>query len=69
MFVIFVSVQEAANAQNRRLADDVPEKLYKDYLHKKYTQLVGTPKWAELKKIDNDSDNLDNEILKVLKIP
>ncbi|XP_017886545.1 U3 small nucleolar RNA-associated protein 18 homolog [Ceratina calcarata] len=59
------SVQDAAKAQNRRLADDVPEKLYKDYLSNKYKQLVGTPKWAELNKTDKESsDDLDNDILK-----
>ncbi|KOC68750.1 U3 small nucleolar RNA-associated protein 18 like protein [Habropoda laboriosa] len=58
------SVQDAAKAQNRRLPNDVPEKLYKDFLHSKYKQLVGTPKWAELKTVDTESDDLNNEILK-----
>lgn len=60
-------MKAAAKAQNRKLPDDVPEKLYKDYLHNKYKQLIGTPKWAEFKKADTESDDLDNEILKVLK--
>ncbi|XP_076234925.1 U3 small nucleolar RNA-associated protein 18 homolog wicked [Calliopsis andreniformis] len=58
------SVQSAAKLQNRNLSDDVPEKLYKDYLQNKYKQLIGTPKWAELKKTDKNSDDLDDEILK-----
>ncbi|OAD60706.1 U3 small nucleolar RNA-associated protein 18 like protein [Eufriesea mexicana] len=58
------SIQDAAKAQNRKLANDVPEKLYKDFLCNKYKQLLGNPKWAKLEKIDKESDNLDNEILK-----
>ncbi|KZC11853.1 PREDICTED: U3 small nucleolar RNA-associated protein 18 homolog [Dufourea novaeangliae] len=58
------SVQAATKAQNRRLPADIPEKLYKDFLHNKYTKLVGTPKWAELKKTDKKTDELDDEILK-----
>lgn len=42
------------------------EKLYKDFLCNKYKQLVGNPKWAKLEKTDKESDDLDNEILKVL---
>lgn len=44
----------------------MPEKLYKDFLCNKYKQLVGNPKWAKLEKTDKESDDLDNEILKVL---
>lgn len=43
----------------------MPEKLYKDFLCSKYKQLVGNPKWAKLEKTDKESDDLDNEILKV----
>lgn len=43
----------------------MPEKLYKDFLCNKYIQLVGNPKWAKLEKIDKESDDLNNEILKV----
>lgn len=58
------SIQDAVKAQNRQLADDVPEKLYKEYLSNKYKQLVGTPKWAEFDRIDKESDDLDADILK-----
>ncbi|XP_043785841.1 U3 small nucleolar RNA-associated protein 18 homolog isoform X1 [Apis laboriosa] len=58
------SIQDAEKAQNRKVADDVPEKLYKDFLCNKYKQLVGNPKWAKLEKINKESDDLDNEILK-----
>ncbi|CAK9817661.1 U3 small nucleolar RNA-associated protein 18 homolog [Anthophora quadrimaculata] len=58
------SVQDAAKAQNRQLPNDIPEKLYKDFLSNKYKQLVGTPKWAELDKVDTEFDDLDNELLK-----
>ncbi|XP_043262385.1 U3 small nucleolar RNA-associated protein 18 homolog [Colletes gigas] len=58
------SVRDATKAQNRKLPADIPEKLYKDFLHNKYKQIVGTPKWAEMKKTDKDSDDLDDEILK-----
>lgn len=68
MIYIFISVQEAAKIQNRKIADDVPEKLYKDYLSNKYKKIVGNPKWAKLEKSDEESDNLNNEILKVFKI-
>lgn len=64
--MIFTRVQAAAKIQGRKINSDVPQKLYKDYLHNKYKQLVGTPKWAELNRVDKDSDDLDNEILKVL---
>nr|XP_033335774.1 U3 small nucleolar RNA-associated protein 18 homolog [Megalopta genalis] len=58
------SVQAATKAQNRELPADIPEKLYKDFLHSKYKQLVGTPKWAEFKKSEGDTDELDHDILK-----
>ncbi|KAK1129746.1 hypothetical protein K0M31_019460 [Melipona bicolor] len=58
------SIQDAAKIQNRKIADDVPEKLYKDYLSNKYKKIVGNPTWAKLEKSDRESDNLDNEILK-----
>ncbi|XP_029041792.2 U3 small nucleolar RNA-associated protein 18 homolog [Osmia bicornis bicornis] len=58
------SVQAAARIQGRKIDSSVPQKLYKDYLHNKYKQLVGTPKWAELNRVDKESDDLDNEILK-----
>lgn len=58
------SVNDALKAQNRRLPGGRPEKLYTELLHNKYKQLVGTPKWAELKKTDDEDADLDNEILK-----
>ncbi|XP_078034166.1 U3 small nucleolar RNA-associated protein 18 homolog wicked [Augochlora pura] len=58
------SVQTATKAQNRKLPADIPEKLYKDFLHSKYKQLVGTPKWAEFKKSEEGTDELDHDILK-----
>ncbi|CAL7941189.1 unnamed protein product [Xylocopa violacea] len=58
------SVEDAAKAQNRKIAEDAPENLYKDYLSNKYKRVVGTPKWAEPKKVDQDLDDLDIEILK-----
>ena len=67
-FIFFFSIQDAAKIQNRKIADDVPEKLYKDYLSNKYKKIVGNPKWAKLEKSDGESDDLDNEILKVFKI-
>ncbi|XP_003694351.1 U3 small nucleolar RNA-associated protein 18 homolog [Apis florea] len=60
----YYSIQDAEKAQNRKVADDVSEKLYKDFLCNKYKQLVGNPKWAKLEKTDKESDDLDNEILK-----
>ncbi|XP_076641325.1 U3 small nucleolar RNA-associated protein 18 homolog wicked [Halictus rubicundus] len=58
------SMRAATKAQKRHLPADIPEKLYKDFLHNKYKQLVGTPKWAEFKKLEENTDELDHEILK-----
>lgn len=57
------SVQDATKVQNRKLPIEIQGEPYKDYLHSKYKQLVGTPKWAELKK-STESDDLDSDILK-----
>nr|XP_012139417.1 PREDICTED: U3 small nucleolar RNA-associated protein 18 homolog [Megachile rotundata]XP_012139418.1 PREDICTED: U3 small nucleolar RNA-associated protein 18 homolog [Megachile rotundata] len=57
-------VKDAAKLKDQKINTDAPGKLYKDYLQHKYTQLVGTPKWAELKRVDKESDDLDDEILK-----
>lgn len=51
--------------QNRKLPGGRPEKNYQDLLQKKFTSLVGTPKWAEIKDPDDDDESdSDNEILK-----
>lgn len=56
----------ALRAQNRRLPHKRPEKLYTTYLEKRHKLFYGDPEWAKLekKKVD-DTDDLDNDILKV----
>ncbi|XP_031833084.1 U3 small nucleolar RNA-associated protein 18 homolog wicked [Nomia melanderi] len=58
------SARTAAQLQNRRLPARILEKSYKDILHTKHSHLVGTPKWATLKNLEEDKDDLDTEILK-----
>ena len=45
----------------------MPQESRKDYLCNRYKQIVGNPKWAKIEKINEEIDDLDNEILKVLK--
>ncbi|XP_068983339.1 U3 small nucleolar RNA-associated protein 18 homolog [Bombus flavifrons] len=47
-----------------KLADNMLQESRKDYLCNKYKQIVGNPKWAKIEKINKESDDLDNEILK-----
>lgn len=43
----------------------IPEKTYNELLQNKFNQIVGTPKWAQLDKTDQDDGNdSDSEILK-----
>ncbi|XP_033208825.1 U3 small nucleolar RNA-associated protein 18 homolog [Belonocnema kinseyi] len=59
------SVDKAFNAQNRKLPDGRPENKYSELLHNKFSDVFGTPKWADLKKDeDADSEESDSEILK-----
>lgn len=59
-------VQDALIEQNRRLPKGRTEKKYSELLQNKYSHIVGTPKWAKLnRENDEDSDDSDNEILKV----
>lgn len=45
-------------------AENEPKESRKDYLCNRYKQIVGNPKWAKFEKINKESDDLDNEILK-----
>ncbi|XP_076293401.1 U3 small nucleolar RNA-associated protein 18 homolog wicked [Lasioglossum baleicum] len=58
------SMRAATIAQDRYLPSDIPQKLYKDYLRTQHKQYVGTPKWAKFKKIEEDTDELDKDLLK-----
>lgn len=63
---IFFRVDEALRAQHRKLPGGRPEKTYSELLEKKFTQIVGTPKWSEIKDEDDYSSDSDHEILKVI---
>ena len=66
LFEQFFRVQEALIKQNRRLPSGRPEKKYIELLQNKFTNIVGTPKWAKLdREKEEDSDDSDNELLKV----
>lgn len=59
------SVEEAFQAQNRKLIEKGPEKKYTQLLNKKFEEVYGKPKWAMLdKEREIDSDESDSEILK-----
>ena len=59
-------VDKALNAQNRKLPEGRPENKYSELLHNKFSNIFGTPKWANLKKEeDADSDESDHEVFKV----
>lgn len=60
-------MKEVLRLQGRKLPFEQPEKTYKEFLVKKYNQLVGTPKWAELdrKEEEGSEEDSDNEILRV----
>ncbi|KAK2586625.1 hypothetical protein KPH14_011497 [Odynerus spinipes] len=58
------TVETALNIQNRKLPSGRPEKLYTELLENKYKQLVGTPKWAEIDRVQDDFDDSDYEVLK-----
>lgn len=60
------SVEDAFQAQNRKLKEAGQEKKYTQHLNKKFEQIYGKPKWAALdKKTEIDSDDSDSEILRV----
>ena len=52
------------NRPRHRRAKDAPRESRTDYLCKKYEQIMGNPKWAKFEKINKESDDLNNEILK-----
>ncbi|KAK0084977.1 hypothetical protein PV325_005974 [Microctonus aethiopoides] len=59
------SVNQALSLQGRKLVQKIPEKTYNELLQNKFNQIVGTPKWAQLDKTDQDDGNdSDSEILK-----
>ncbi|XP_015177753.1 PREDICTED: U3 small nucleolar RNA-associated protein 18 homolog isoform X1 [Polistes dominula] len=58
------TVETAFDIQNRKISSQRPEKCYMDYLEKKYKHFVGNPKWAEINRVPDNSDDIDNEILK-----
>lgn len=59
------SVEDAFQAQNRKLKEAGQEKKYTQHLNKKFEQIYGKPKWAALdKKTEIDSDDSDSEILR-----
>ncbi|XP_066598487.1 U3 small nucleolar RNA-associated protein 18 homolog isoform X2 [Prorops nasuta] len=56
------TVADALKAQKRKLPGGRPEKTYTELLQNKYKQIVGTPKWAELDRFEEDVSS--NELLK-----
>lgn len=58
------SVEAGFQAQNRKPNEGAPEKFYSELLENKYKALIGTPKWAELTKEEQDGDDIDRDILK-----
>ncbi|KAL2736108.1 U3 small nucleolar RNA-associated protein 18 [Vespula maculifrons] len=58
------TVETALNIQNRKLSSKRPEKFYTEFLENKYKHLVGTPKWAEIDRTQENFDDTDYEILK-----
>ena len=61
------SVEDALKKQHRKLPSGRPEKKYKQLLENKFAHINGTPNWAKLdhEKKGSESDDSDNEILKV----
>lgn len=60
----YYTVDTAFNIQNRKLSTGRPEKFYTEFLENKYKQLVGTPKWAEIDRVQDNFNDTDYEILK-----
>lgn len=59
------SVEEALKAQNRKLPGGRREKKYTELLNNKFSDIHGTPNWAELNKNEDiGSDESDSEIFK-----
>ncbi|XP_034950766.1 U3 small nucleolar RNA-associated protein 18 homolog [Chelonus insularis] len=56
------SIKKALKLQNRRLPKGRTEKNYKELLENKFKQLVGTPKWAQIKEDSTEDD--EDEILR-----